>query len=220
MPAGHDRDCDGVSFRRRADGVVGTAPGIALFSLPATDRRRSSDGTVTTRLGATAARRSDRPDHQQRSHPCGSFRAPRRRPDRLRRYPGRQRHTDATNFIQAVRDARGRVTHHRERSRLYSERAPWISSRRRWIFWRCLLDQCDGATAVFCVRVGVANTFGTVLSMTQEVAPGAALIATLTNSSGIGRTTVTTAGGAQARTVTDCARLVQFADDPWSRRRA
>ena len=183
------------------DVTVG-APGIALFSVPAAVGAGLQEGALTARLGATAhggvtvrIASSDPAVALVSRTATGAGAA-------FVDIPVANGSTDATYFIQGVRDARGRVT-------VTASATGFTSQGSTLDIVAPALDiqalpssvSATGATAVFYVRVGIANTFGTALSVTQEVAPGAALVATLTNSVASVAQLVTTAGGAQTRTV-------------------
>jgi hypothetical protein len=110
--------------------------------------------------------------------------------------------TDGQFYVQGVRNARGQAT--------VSATAPGFTQQQSAVDVVVpaldiqALPSSVGATdasTLFYVRVGVANTFGTALSLLQEVAPGPSLVVTLSNSAASVAQLVTTAGGAQTRTV-------------------
>jgi hypothetical protein len=182
--------------------VTVTAPGITLFSLPTVIGAGLQDGLYTARLGATA-------------HGGVSVRITSSDPNVLRvsrdptvagtafvDIPVTAGNTDATYYLQGVRDAGGTVTLTASATGFIPEQstvdvvAPGLQIE--------ALPASISATAssvAFYVRVGLPNAFNTALSRFQPVAPGPSLVATLTNSAPAVAQLVTSAGGAQSRTV-------------------
>ncbi len=216
-----DGECDrgwlqggdaGGRRRRRA--------GIALFSVPAAVGAGLQEGALTARLGATAHGgvtvriASSDPTLALVSRTATGAGAA------FVDIPVANGSTDATYFIQGVRDARGRVT-------VTASATGFTSQGSTLDIVAPALDiqalpssvSATGATAVFYVRVGIANAFGTALSVTQEVAPGAASRGDADQLRGIGRAARDDRRRCADAHGADCAGLVQFADHTWSWRR-
>jgi uncharacterized repeat protein (TIGR01451 family) len=185
-----------------ADAVTVTAPGITLFSMPASLGAGLQHGVVTARLGATGhggvtmrVTSSDPSVVLLSRTTTGTGAA-------FIDIPIANGGTDGQFYVQGVRNARGQAT--------VSATAPGFTQQQSAVDVVVpaldiqALPSSVGATdasTLFYVRVGVANTFGTALSLLQEVAPGPSLVVTLSNSAASVAQLVTTAGGAQTRTV-------------------
>jgi uncharacterized repeat protein (TIGR01451 family) len=183
-----------------------SAPGISLFSMPAVIGAGLQDGAYTARLGATAHGgvmlrvTSNNPSILLVS------RTPTDAGSAFVDIPIANGATDGQYYVQGVRDARGRTS--------ITATAPGFTPQQGTVDVVApaldiqALPASIGATSasvLFYVRIGTANSFGTGLAQAQTVAPGAALVVTLTNSNSGVAQLVTAAGGAQTRTVSIAA---------------
>ena len=186
----------------RTESVTVTAPGITLFSLPATVGSGLMTGVFTARLEGSA-------------HSGVTMRIQSSNPALLRISTNATTEgtefvdvglaagsTDVTYYVHGMEGVTGTATITASATGFDNETgtanvvAPGLQI-------EGLLSSvlATAASDPFIVRVGIPNQFGTSLGVVQQVRAGQTLTATVTNTNGAAAQLLTLAGGAQSRSV-------------------